>query len=127
MYCAAIALTKLSVLCFYRRIFTISQPLQIAIYAVGGYVIAYWIAFTVAYILQCVPVQAYWNSHIKGACVYKHGYYLGTSVPNIVCDFVLLLLPMPPLWKLHIKWSHKIAVVGIFFLGYLQVTWKTRF
>lgn len=120
-YNTVIALTKLSVLCFYRRIFAVARPLRITIWIVGGIVLAWWIAFTLASILQCIPIEGYWNPKIKAHCEYKYGFFLGQAVPNIMLDFVLLFLPLQPLWKLHMKRPHKLALGAVFVLGYWYV------
>ena len=72
-----------------------------------------------ASVLQCVPIQAYWHPKVKARCVYIYGFFLGQAIPNIMLDFVLLLLPLHPLWKLKMKLSQKVALVGVFVLGYL--------
>ena len=119
LYTTGIALTKLSVLAFYRRIFSIKRPLKIAILFIGAFTIAWWLSITVASILQCVPIRAYWDPIIKGRCEKKYPFFLGVAIPNIALDFVLLILPLHPLWRLNMKRSHKMALVVVFVLGYL--------
>lgn len=72
-----------------------------------------------ASILQCVPIQAYWDPKIKARCEKKYAFFLGQAIPNIALDFVLLILPLHPLWKLNMKRTQKIALVVVFVLGYL--------
>lgn len=119
LYNTAIALTRLSVLAFYRRIFSVTRPLKKATLILGAFTIAWWVSFTIASILQCVPIQAYWNPKIKARCEKKYPFFLGQAIPNITLDFALLLLPLHPLWKLNMKRSQKITLVAVFVLGYL--------
>ena len=119
LYNTGIALTKLSVLAFYRRIFSITRPLKITTSIVGAVIIAWWVSFTMASILQCIPIQAYWKPKIKALRIYKYGFFLGQAIPNILIDFVLLLLPLHPLWKLKMKLSRRITLAVVFVLGYL--------
>lgn len=41
------------------------------------------------------------------------------SVPNIVTDLIMLLLPMPVIWRLKLPTKQKIALTGVFLLGSL--------
>ena len=114
-----IALTKLSVLAFYHRIFAITRPLKLAIWVVSSFVIAWWFSCTIASTLQCIPIQGYWNPEIKARCIHRYDYYLGGGAPNIMLDFVLLIMPLHPLWKLKMRLSQRIFLAVVFVLGYL--------
>ena len=72
-----------------------------------------------ASILQCVPIRAYWEPEIKARCEKKYAFFLGQAIINIALDFVLLILPLHPLWNLSMKRSQKITLVVVFVLGYL--------
>ena len=119
LYNAGIALTKLSVLCFYCCIFSITRPLRNIIKVVGVFVVLWWISFTASSNLQCVPIRGYWDPSIKAVCVYKYRFFLGQTIPNIALDFVLLFLSLQPLWKLNMKRSERAALVVVFMLRYL--------
>lgn len=117
-YCTGIFLTKISVLCFYYRIFAITRSLRLALWIIGGWVIGWWLALTSASIAQCSPIPRYWNRKIEGTCVYQYGFFLGQAIPNIVLDFALLILPIVPLWKLQMQKHQKWALLLVFVLGY---------
>ncbi|KAF4631288.1 hypothetical protein G7Y89_g6841 [Cudoniella acicularis] len=117
-YNLGITFTKLSVLCFYYRIFSITRPFRISLWVVGGLCVAWLIALTVASILQCDPIEKYWHRTIPGTCVYQYGFFLGQAIPNIILDFALLFLPMVPLWKLRMQSHQKWALTIVFILGY---------
>ena len=119
LYNTAVALTKLSVLALYYRIFSQTRFLKIAILTVSLIVVAWWIAFTVAGFVLCTPIRPYWNPQIKLRCLYTWDFYVSQAVPNIVLDFLLLLLPLPPLWKLQMKRPRKTILMTVFVLGYL--------
>ena len=65
------ALTKLSVLAFYRRIFSVTRHLKITIFVGGVAVIIWWITFTITGMLACVPIQAFWDLRL-GVIVCKN-------------------------------------------------------
>ena len=75
-----------------------------------------------ASILQCIPIRANWDRKVKARCVHESGYFLGQAIPNIVIDLVLLLLPLHPLWKLHIGLDQKVTLLAVFALGYLYAS-----
>ena len=43
-------------------------------------------------------------------------YYLGGAY-NIASDIVILVLPIPIVWRLRLPKSKKLAVTGIFLMG----------
>ena len=50
-------------------------------------------------------------------CIDTLHYFLGIQIPNIILDLVIMMLPLPYLWNLHITLSQRIALSGIFTLG----------
>lgn len=44
---------------------------------------------------------------------------LSFSIITIFLDFALLLLPLPIVWKLQLSLKQRIAVCGLFFLGFI--------
>ena len=74
-----------------------------------------------ASILQCIPIQGYWILKTRARCVDEYGFFLGLAIPNIMIDFLLLLMPLHPLWKLKLGLSQRITLVVVFALGYLLV------
>ncbi|PQE12141.1 integral membrane protein [Rutstroemia sp. NJR-2017a BVV2] len=117
-YATGLMLTKLSVLCFYRRIFTITPSLKLAIWTTSVVVILYWIVAMIVIIIQCHPIPHYWNSSIPGTCVEEFKFILGLAIPNLVLDFVVLLLPVIPLWRLQMDHRQKMGLLVVFILGY---------
>jgi hypothetical protein len=86
-----------------------------------GVVVAYWIAFTLGTLFQCSPVAFNWDRTIPGGrCLEpKTGFMVSGSI-NVVIDVILVVMPMPVVWKMqHVRMSKKIGVIGIFSLGLL--------
>lgn len=44
--------------------------------------------------------------------------YLAGSVPSVLIDLVILILPIPKIWGLHASLSRKFAIILILVLGY---------
>lgn len=112
-------LTKLSVLFFYNRVFGAAPGLKIALQVIGSITILWWIIIVFVTIFQCTPVSGM-SVHVPGAvCIPAIPFFLGQSIPNIITDFAILLIPLPILWKLQMRVSKKTFLVIIFLVGYL--------
>lgn len=74
-------------------------------------------------IFNCNPINAYWDTQITNkACVDIFKYFLGIQIPNIVLDVVILILPLPFMWRSHITLlSQKAGLLFVFALGGLYV------
>ncbi len=84
-------------------------------------VIGWCVAILFASIFQCVPIAAGWDLSTHGKCIDQKSFFLGQAIPNAIMDFVLLIIPLPFLWKLHVRRPQKVALVVIFLLGYWYV------
>ena len=80
--------------------------------------IAWWIAINFVATFNCTPVEKYWNTELPGTCIDTYYGFLGASIPNFVTDVLLLLLPLPVLWRLHIPSRSKIGIILVFLCGY---------
>ncbi|CAI6077579.1 unnamed protein product [Clonostachys chloroleuca] len=112
---------KLSILCFYWRVFSPSNYMRRSIQVIGCFIILWFIASFIVAILQCVPIEAAWDPVVKAKpgvkCVDLNGFFFGTSVPNIVADLVLVLLPVQQVWQLNITVTQKVFIIFFFLLG----------
>lgn len=119
LYVTGLTLVKLSVLLFYVRVFRTVQAYRVAFWIVGLIVVAWCVAQSFVALLACIPIQSAWDSSIPGRCVSMEAASVGSSVTDILTDFILLVLPVPMVWNLQISFRRKIGVVGVFIAGYL--------
>ncbi|RYP55422.1 hypothetical protein DL769_010185 [Monosporascus sp. CRB-8-3] len=120
---AGLGIIKLSVLLFYRRIFTIGA-FRLVNNAFIGVTIAWGIAYTFATALQCTPVSTIWNEFeldYGTSCVRVQALYFSIAVSDLILDVLIYLLPIPHLCQLHLPMREKLAVVGIFLLGSIVI------
>lgn len=67
---------------------------------------------------QCTPVFYLWDRSIPGGyCMNFIAFAMFTAIFNIVIDVLILALPVPIVWQLHLETSKKIGVLGLFMLG----------
>ncbi|KAL8698796.1 MAG: hypothetical protein Q9224_001689 [Gallowayella concinna] len=113
-YTIIICSIKFSLLAFYWRIFKQSK-IRIPIYVLGFIILIT--------ILQCQPVSDFWNRFSRTAegpfhcAVNVNQFFCGNSIPNIVTDAALLVLPIPFIWQLHLPRAQKLGLTSIFILG----------
>lgn len=122
VYAAACASTKVSILCFYIRIFT---PLD----RYSRYAIAFGFFLTISYPIVvwvtmgncCRPISFYWNQFIgaKGTCIDVNTFFLALGIVNMLNDFIVLLIPIPRILKLQMTNRKKLAISAIMAVGIL--------
>ena len=115
---------KLSVLLLYRRIFIgpyfkIYSAIMIAL-------VALWCtSFFFATAFQCGTNIAYWwtsTATIHEYCVDTARAELALAISDIITDIMILAIPLPMIWKLHLTPGQKVGLYFIFLLGLLSVS-----
>jgi len=128
-YMFSTCLTKISILLFYRRLAagTVSKVFQYSIYAAITFVILYFLVFFVVMFFTCRPFFAYWKQadHVWLAqnennftCIDEGMLIVSSAVISALQDFIACGLPTILFWKLRIPRRQKIALGGIFALGF---------
>lgn len=126
--CFDIGLTiaKLSALAFYVRIFgwrnNPRRLWKIAIWFGVFLVVSYVVVDVPVTITQCRPIRKYWDQSIPGYCVSRDVVFAAMTCYNILADIYILILPMPLIYKLHMKRPKKLLVAATFVIGYRSVS-----
>ena len=118
IYIMAIAFTKYSVLLFYRRLFPSKSVLR-TLQVVALVVLAWQIVIIAGYIWECRPVQKAWDTMVPGTCIDLKKLWLGNAIPNSLTDIVIIIIPLPLIWKLHLPRSQRLLLCGVFLTGAL--------
>lgn len=110
-------LPKLSILTLYVRIFT-GRKTRFFTYVLMVLVLAMGVAFGVAGIFACRPVQYFWNKTIiNGQCFHLNFYYQSFGLPQILIDAAILITPLPAIWGLQTSRSRRLGITLIFLTG----------
>jgi hypothetical protein len=127
-FCVASGLIKVSILLFYKRLGTrgISNTYRWSIRLTIAFITAYSIAFTLVPIFGCKPLAAFWEQSdiIKVAGGYKYKCFnegadvFSASIISTAQDFLTAILPTFLYWHLQIPIRQKVALFGIFAIGY---------
>ncbi|EDP55402.1 integral membrane protein Pth11-like, putative [Aspergillus fumigatus A1163] len=117
IYVVAIPLIKLSIILFYRRIFGMNWVMWICVLLTVGY----WFSCTVAFLVCCRPLSYYWTQYRDpggGKYIFNlYPFYIGNAAANVATDGIILMVPIPLVWKLQMRTAQKVLVSSIFLLG----------
>lgn len=87
-----------------------------------GFVLAWGISVLFTTIFQCSPVTAAWDKTIVGAkCFVLADFVIGSNVPNIFADAVIIVLPLPLLWSLKLSLVRKLGLIALFLVAAMLV------
>lgn len=118
IYPAIVTCVKLSILCFYRRIFT-TPAFRLASSVMLGLSVAWFIAIEIASICTCIPIDHFWDLAKPGKCINYNNFFLSYSIIEIVIDLIILVMPLPSIWSLQLSRRNKWVVTAIFSVGIL--------
>ena len=108
---------RFSILLLYNRIFKFDRSFSIAMRILGTLNALWYVVFTVAICLRCVPPRKLWNPLIKGQCANSFAIIVAAAVPDSLLDFSLMILPISILKKLQMSMRRKINLAMIFAIG----------
>ena len=108
---------KASILILYHRVFFVSRRFTKMLWAVGIFVLGYSGVLGGASLIQCIPLNYIWDPSVKGYCLKIPLAATILAVFNVLTDIIILVMPMPMLWKMQMETKEKIQVIGMFLLG----------
>ncbi|KAI9826340.1 MAG: hypothetical protein M1832_000257 [Thelocarpon impressellum] len=111
---------RTAILLLYLRLFNVkrnfARAVYVGIFLLGGNLVG----SAAGIIFGCTPIRKAWDPSITtGKCIELVTYARTTGALNTIFDFMVLLLPVPMVWGLHLKWRYKLAVLAIFANGLL--------
>ena len=125
LYPVCVALPKLAISCLYYRIF-ITKVYRRAIVATATVIFLNWLAALLAACLICRPFGWLWLNtytvHQIGHCGNLIAIYCAVSIPNVLTDVAILVLPLHGIWHLCMKRARKIGLTITFMTGGMYVT-----
>lgn len=77
-----------------------------------------WLIMTVLIgFLICRPVAKNWDPTVVGSCGNRVAGYTAVSAVNVVIDCLIFILPLPMIFKLHVRTGYKAGLFAIFSIG----------
>ncbi|ESZ99267.1 hypothetical protein SBOR_0308 [Sclerotinia borealis F-4128] len=122
----ALGLVKLSLIFFYRRVFSrnAAPRFNIVTWFMICIIIIWTLSFFFSILFICgTDFSAYWTSTIveKAHCVDTDKLHNAFAISDVVTDFVIISLPVPMIFGLHLTVARKIGILAIFSLGALTI------
>ncbi|KAI1175096.1 putative alpha-xylosidase [Nemania sp. FL0916] len=117
-YASTESLAKIAVCFFYKQIFP-QRSIRLTVHITIGVLIAASIAGLFADLFSCTPFEAHWGTAAEQAahCIDTEALFVWGSFPNILTDIVLLVLPIPIVWKLNASIGLRIGLIITFLFG----------
>ncbi|KAL6708725.1 hypothetical protein ACN47E_002421 [Coniothyrium glycines] len=119
IYKVVLMFNKISVVCLYNRIFSVSnKTFRVCCHAMNAWILASGLAFIIATIFQCTPIAAFWDRSIVGfKCFKNEPWWISYATTQITTDLVLLAMPVPQILKLSMGRAEKFGLCLIFGTG----------
>ena len=121
LYILTIALTRISILTFYLRIFT-NNKFQLVTKILIGLNVGNFVASIFPLLFQCSPVSlawTHWDGEHSGHCIDFNAAAWANAAINMTLDLATLVVPLPSLFALQLSysWSKRLRVFTMFSFG----------
>jgi hypothetical protein len=119
-YGTTLGLIKISICLFLLRIFSAANHFRMYAWIVIAFTTAWSILVILTAFILCQPFAFSWDSTIPGGkCSDQTAWFIAIGVLDLTVDLMILVLPMPIIWKLQLPVGNRIALLGIFCVGVL--------
>ena len=112
---------RISILFFYYRIFVTPQArLKVVLQALLALQVVYLVVYSILPAFVCRPLYKAWHP-LERELYCNDWYYYYSQVAlysnSMAFDIILLVLPLYPVWKLHMPVKRRLSVGFVFMLG----------
>ncbi|RMX97551.1 hypothetical protein D0868_10588 [Hortaea werneckii] len=121
LYLTALPIVKMSMLCFYLRIFP-NRWFKISCWVTMACCFCYGVAFLLVSVFQCRPLNYawhHWDGEHNGTCNNINAQGWTSAAFNVILDVVVIALPLPLLAKLQLNKRKKFLVMLMFSVGFV--------
>ena len=112
---------KMSILCLYLRIFNVNRSFRYCTWAVMFITSGYLFSNLWAQIFICRPIAKYWRPDLPGHCTLEPKSDYGYGSLNFITDLLILVLPLPMVWRLKLSSRDKLGVSVTFVIGSMYI------
>ncbi|KAJ5711150.1 hypothetical protein N7488_005306 [Penicillium malachiteum] len=119
LYLSILPMTKISICCFYLRIFP-ERCFRTMTYCVIGLNFAYLITFILISVFQCRPLPGawlHWDGEGDYKCNHINAQGWSAAAINMILDIIVMALPLRQLYNLNLSLRKKVFVMCMFGLG----------
>lgn len=119
MVTPALGLIKTSLFIQYYQLFNVRRYVRLSVYIGATLSAVFYIVVTIVAFVLTSPWPG--QSAIKNMLSWHYLKFAEFSVPTgvigMLVDWILLILPIPAIWQLHLTMTKKIGVLLIFLTG----------
>ncbi|KAI9828360.1 MAG: hypothetical protein M1832_002788 [Thelocarpon impressellum] len=109
---------KLSILALYLRLLSRTHAkARIGVWALIGFLVAVLIGTLAGLLKFCTPVAKLFDQSLPGTCSNTYTLFIVQAVLTVVTDFVVLIPPIPLVWRLNLSMSRRLTVLLPLCLG----------
>jgi hypothetical protein len=117
-YSLSMNAVEVSILLLYIRILTYHY-IRYAAYSMLVFVLLLTVWYLISIFTVCIPLQSYWDITVQPTfCWPQTVFWLNIGL-HMFTDFVVVLLPMPVIFRLRIRWQQKLLLYCLFAFGFL--------
>jgi len=127
MVATTLTLIKLSFLLFYKRVLVYDKtnwkdPRNLTINILISIIIIWGLGFVLIMLAGC---RNHFSAHYTtlegnmGKCINTFKYLYAFAISDFITDCLIILLPIPLVWKLNLSFKKKLGILFIFQLGAL--------
>lgn len=120
LYGITIMMVKFSILLFYVRLFGTVASFVLYVRVAMAIIFCWMVSVVLETFLLCRPLAFNWDTTVPGGvCGDRNAAYIVAGALNVGTDLLVMLLPMPNIWKLQMPVSQRVGLVGVFGIGFL--------
>ncbi|GLB07517.1 hypothetical protein AtubIFM57258_002860 [Aspergillus tubingensis] len=117
---------KLSIILFYRRIFVVSKnsKLSWAFQGLVGLTVVWTLAFFFLFLFGCrEKIYLHWAplEEVNNQCGNPLTAESALVISDLIMDLMIFCLPLPIIWGLQMRLGQKVALIGVFCVGFVAV------
>ncbi|OTA81902.1 hypothetical protein M434DRAFT_45113, partial [Hypoxylon sp. CO27-5] len=124
IYDIGLFLTKESALFLFSRVFTRQAHtswFNYGLWAAHALNISWLLGIIFGTVFMCDPVAKNYIPSLDGRCGDTGALWIGSAVPSVLIDLIILLLPLPKIWGLQMSIAKKSGITLVFVLGYCVI------
>lgn len=117
-YATTDGLAKIAVCLLYNQLFP-QRSIHITMYITISVIVCASVSGGLAGLFSCYPFSAHWGTAAEQAahCINAEALFVWGSFPNIVTDVIILVVPIPVVWKLYASTGIRVGLIITFLFG----------
>ncbi|KAF2963518.1 hypothetical protein GQX73_g10049 [Xylaria multiplex] len=117
-------LIKISILLLWKRLFGSSKRFRVLCWVMIGITIAWTLAFFFTTVFQCgtrwsmnwAPIGIFLTQ-----CIESLDVLTVFAATDIISDLIIICMPVPLIWRLHLPTKKKVALNSVFLVGFFTI------